>query len=136
MKWIHHTRFTGDVFGLSSDDLLKALSDFFLESGFQNQYMGFSEWNQHSLEDLKNTIQRALEQGEMFDADQAQRIQQALENMTSEQMGEMMNRLVQKLVDEGYINVDQQPANESGGGQGDADRKLNVEITDKSIDFL
>ena len=44
MKWIHYTRFTGDDFGLSSEDLLKALSDFFLESGFQNQYMGFSEW--------------------------------------------------------------------------------------------
>jgi Ca-activated chloride channel family protein len=62
MKWIHYTRFTGDDFGLSSEDLLKALSDFFLESGFQNQYMGFSEWNQHTLEDLKNALQRALEQ--------------------------------------------------------------------------
>ncbi len=64
MKWIHYTKFTGDDFGLSSEDLLKALSDFFLESGFQNQYMGFSEWNQHTLEDLKNALQRALEQGE------------------------------------------------------------------------
>src|SRR5580692_6622710 len=100
MKWIHYTRFTGDDFGLSSEDLLKALSDFFLESGFQNQYMGFSEWNQHTLEDL-------------------------------------MNRLVQKLVDDGYINTDQQQANETGpGGTGNADRKVDVKITDKSIDFL
>ena len=37
--------------------------DFLLESGFNTQYMPFSEWNQHSLEDLKNAIQRALEQG-------------------------------------------------------------------------
>src|SRR5271169_2432275 len=137
MKWIHYTRFTGDDFGLSSEDLLKALSDFFLESGFQNQYMGFSEWNQHTLEDLKNALQRALEQGEAFDPDQAQRIQQALENMTPEQMDDMMNRLVQKLVDEGYINTDQQQANESGpGAAGNADRKVDVKITDKSVDFL
>ena len=54
MKWIHYSKFTGDDFGLSAEDLLKALSDFFLQSGFQNQYMGFSEWNQHTLEDLKN----------------------------------------------------------------------------------
>ncbi len=67
MKWIHYSKYTGDDFGLSAEDLLKALSDFFLQSGFQNQYMGFSEWNQHTLEDLKNAIQRALEQGEMFD---------------------------------------------------------------------
>jgi Ca-activated chloride channel family protein len=137
MKWIHYSRFTGDDFGLSSEDLLKALSDFFLESGFQNQYMGFSEWNQHTLEDLKNALQRAIEQGEMFDPEQAQRIQQALENMTPDQMDELMNRLVQKLVDDGYINTDQPQANESGpGAMGNADRKVDVKITDKSIDFL
>jgi Ca-activated chloride channel family protein len=137
MKWIHYSKFTGDDFGISSEDLLKALSDFFLESGFQNQYMGFSEWNQHTLEDLKNALQRALEQGEMFDPEQAQRIQQALENMTPEQMDDLMNRLVQKLADDGYINTDQPQANESGpGGVGNADRKVDVQITDKSIDFL
>ena len=137
MKWIHYTKFTGDDFGLSSEDLLKALSDFFLESGFQNRYMGFSEWNQHTLEDLKNALQRALEQGEAFDPEQAQRIQQALENMSAEQIDELMDRLVQKLVDDGYINTDQKQANESGpGGTGNADRKVDVQITDKSIDFL
>src|SRR5215472_776909 len=103
MKSIRYSRYTGDDFGLSAEDLLKALSDFFLQSGFQNQYMGFSEWNQHTLEDLKNAIQRALEQGESFDPAQAARIQQALENMTPEQMDELLNRLAQKLIDEGYI---------------------------------
>ncbi|MBV9770013.1 MAG: hypothetical protein JOZ32_10610 [Bryobacterales bacterium] len=137
MKWIHYSRFTGDDFGLSSEDLLKALSDFFLESGFQNQYMGFSEWNQHTLEDLKNALQRAIEQGDMFDPDQSQRIQAALENMTPEQMNDLMNRLVQKLVDDGYINTDQPQTNESGpGGMGNSDRQVDVKITDKSIDFL
>jgi Ca-activated chloride channel homolog len=136
MKWINYGRYTGDDFGISAEDLLKALSDFFLQSGFPNQYMGFSEWNQHTLEDLKNAIQRALEQGEMFDSEQAQRIQQALENMSPEQVDQLMDRLVQKLEQEGYINTEQQ-ANEGGqAGAGDADRKLNVEITDKSIDFL
>src|SRR5271154_2106186 len=124
MKWIHYTRFTGDDFGLSSEDLLKALSDFFLQSGFQNQYMGFSEWNQHTLEDLKNAIQRALEQGEAFDPEQAQRIQEALRNMSEEQTDQLLDRLIQKLVDEGYINAEQQ-ANEAGkAGAGNGDRKL------------
>jgi Ca-activated chloride channel homolog len=137
MKWIHYSRYTGDDFGLSAEDLLKALSDFFLQSGFQNQYMGFSEWNQHSLEDLKNALQRALEQGEAFDSDQAQRIQQALENMNDEQMDDLLNRLVQKLADEGYINTEQQPSNEGAqAGAGNVDRKVDVQITDKSIDFL
>ena len=33
--------------------------------------------------------------------------------MTPEQMDQLLNRLVQKLVDEGYINTDQQQANET-----------------------
>jgi len=137
MKWINYSKYTGDDFGLSAEDLLKALSDFFLQSGFQNQYMGFSEWNQHTLEDLKNAIQRALEQGELFDPSQAERIQEALQNMSSEQMDQMLDRLVQKLVDEGYINTDQQQPNQAGqAGTGNKDQKLNVEITDKSVDFL
>src|ERR1035438_7290649 len=137
MKWISYSKYTGDDFGLSAEVLLKALSDFFLQSGFQNQYMGFSEWNQHSLEDLKNAIQRALEQGEMFDPSQAEKIQEALQSMSPEQMDQMLDRLVQKLVDEGYISTEQQQANEAGqAGAGNADRKLNVEITDKAIDFL
>ncbi len=114
MKWINYSKYTGDDFGLSAEDLLKALSDFFLQSGFQNQYMGFSEWNQHTLEDLKNAIQRALEQGELFDPSQAERIQESLQNMSPEQMDQMLDRLVQKLVDEGYINTDQQQTNQSG----------------------
>ena len=137
MRSIRYSKYTGDDFGLSAEDLLKALSDFFLQSGFHNQYMGFSEWNQHTLEDLKNALQRALEQGESFDPDQAARIQQALENMTPEQLDEMLNRMVQKLADEGYINTEQQQSNEAGqAGVGDADRKVDVKITDKSIDFL
>ena len=136
MKWIRYSKYTGDDFGLSPEDLLKALSDFFLQSGFQNQYMGFSEWNQHTLEDLKNAIQRALEQGETFDPDQAARIQEALQNMTAEQTDQLLDRLVQKLVDEGYINTEQQASEAGQTGSGNADRKLNVEITDKSIDFL
>jgi Ca-activated chloride channel family protein len=136
MKWVRYSRYTGDDFGLGAEDLLKALSDFFLQSGFQNQYMGFSEWNQHTLEDLKQAIQRALEEGESFDPEQAQRIQQALENMSPEQLDDLLNRLAQKMVDEGYI-TQQEQANETGpAGSGNADRKVNVQVTDKSIDFL
>src|SRR5260370_1961873 len=137
MRRVSYSRYTGDDFGIRAEDLLRSLSDFFLESGFENQYMGFSEWNQHTLEDLKQAIQRALEQGDAFDRDQAERIQQALETMSAEQMDDLLNRLVQKLADEGYINTDQQQTKQAGqAGAGNADRKVNVEITDKSVDFL
>jgi Ca-activated chloride channel family protein len=132
MKSVRYSRYTGDDFGLSAEDLLKALSDFFLESGFDNSYMQFSEWNQHSLEDLKRAIERALERGEMFDPERAEQIRQQLEQMSAEQLDQLLNKMVQKLVDEGYINTDQQ----GGGAGGKNESKIEVKVTDKSIDFL
>lgn len=137
MKWIRYSRYTGDDFGIGAEDLMRALSDFFLESGFQNQYMGFSEWNQHTLEQLKEAIQRALEYGNIFDDERSRQIQQRLEQMTPEQLDSLLEQLVQKLADEGYINVDQPNKEQPGSaGKGNADREIKVEVTDKSIDFL
>jgi Ca-activated chloride channel family protein len=131
MKSVRYSRYTGDDFGISAEDLLKALADFFLESGFDNSYMQFSEWNQHSLEDLKRAIERALERGEMFDPERAEQIRQQLEQMSAEQLDQLLSKMVQKLVEEGYINTDQK-----AGGAGKADNKVEVKVTDKSVDFL
>jgi Ca-activated chloride channel family protein len=131
MKSVRYSRYTGEDLGLSAEDLLKALSDFFLESGFQNPYMQFSEMNQHSLEDLKRALEQALQRGELFDPERAEQIRQQLESMSEEQLDQLLNRLVQKLADEGYINTEPQ-----SGGAGNAEGKVEVKVTDKSIDFL
>ncbi len=131
MKFVRYGRYTGDDFGLSAEDLLKALSDFFLESGFQNPYMQFSEMNQHSLEDLKRAIEQALERGEFFDPERAEQIRKQLESMSEEELDQLLSRMVQKLIDEGYIDTQPQ-----SGGAGQADSRVDVKVTDKSIDFL
>ncbi len=131
MKSIRYSRYTGEDLGLSAEDLLKALADFFLESGFHNPYMQFSEMNQHSLEDLKRAIEQALERGENFDPQRAEQIRRQLESMTPQQLDQLLNRLVQKLAEEGYINTDPQ-----AGGTGKNEGKVEVKVTDKSIDFL
>ena len=82
MKWIHYSRYTGEDIGIGAEDLLQALSDFLLESGFNTQYMPFSEWNQHTLEDLKKAIQQALEQGKLFDDERLQEMMERLQNMS------------------------------------------------------
>ena len=131
MKSVRYSRFTGDDFGLSAEDLMRALADFFLESGFENPYMQFSEWNQHSLEDLKRALEQALERGETFDPEKAEQIRQALENMSEQELEQLLSRMVQKLVDEGYINTESQ-----AGAAGKNESKIEVKVTDKSIDFL
>jgi len=136
MKSIRYSRYTGEDLGIDSEDLLKALADFLLGSGFNSQYMPFSEWNEHTLEDLKNALQRALEQGAMFDSEALQEMMERLQNMSAEQMDQLLDRLVQKLIDEGHITVEEpndQPGAGSGNGQ---DSKVRFEVTDKSLDFL
>ena len=126
MKSIRYSRYTGDDFGISAEDLLRALSDFFLQSGFDNPYMQFSEWNHNTLEDLKRAIEQALERGEFFDQERAEQIRQKLESMSQEELDQLLNRLVQKLVDEGYIDTEQP----QGGGRGKGDARVEVKVTD------
>ncbi len=139
MRWVKYSRYSGEDLGIGAEDLLQTLADFFLESGFnQSRFMQFSEMNQHTLEDLKKALQRALEDGQLFDSNAAEEMMERLRNLSPEQMDQLVDRLAEKLVDEGYLNVDepQDPQNGAQGGVGNADRKIKVEITDKSLDFL
>ncbi len=109
MKWISYSRFSEEDLGVDVEDLLKALSDFLLESGFQDPYMQFSEMNQHTLENLKRAIERALESGEMFDQERAEEIRQRLQQMASQQREKLIQRLIEKLEESGYINAEGPP---------------------------
>ncbi len=138
MKWIHYSKYTGEDMGISAEDLLQALADFLLESGFNSQYMPFSEWNQHSLEDLKNAIQQALEQGRLFNDDQVQEMMERLQNLSPEQMDKLLDNLIQKMVEEGQVTIEEpseQQASAPGVGKG-KDSRVKFEVTDKSLDFL
>jgi Ca-activated chloride channel homolog len=139
MRWIKYSRYTGEDLGIGTEDLLKTLADFFLESGFnQSRYMQFSEMNQHTLEDLKKAIQKALEEGELFNQEQLEEMMERLQSLSDEQMDQLLDRLAQKLIDEGYIRPEEaeEPQEAGKAGIGNADRKIKVEITDKSLDFL
>ena len=138
MKWIRYSKYTGEDLGIEAEDLLKALADFLLESGFNSQYTPFSEWNQHTLEDLKQAIQQALEQGNFFDDQSMQEMMERLQNMTPEQMDKLLEKLVQKMVDEGQITIEEpRDAQAPASGVGNRpDAKVKFEVTDKSLDFL
>jgi Ca-activated chloride channel family protein len=100
--------------------------------------MPFSEWNQHTLEDLKKAIQQALEQGQLFEDQHLQEMMERLERMTPEQMEKLLDTLVRKMVDEGQVTIEEpseQQATGPGVGAG-KDAKVKFEVTDKSLDFL
>jgi Ca-activated chloride channel family protein len=132
MKWVNFSKYNGDDFGIDAQDLMDALADFFLESGFSNPWMQFSEWNERNLEDLKRAIQEALESGRLFKDDQMQEMLDKLSAMSPEQLDQLLENLIQKLASEGNISVDREDGKGNGGGEGQA----RFEVTDKSIDFL
>jgi Ca-activated chloride channel family protein len=138
MKWIRYSKYVPEDLGVSAEDLLKALSDFLLESGFNTQYMPFSEWNQHTLEDLKQAIQKALEDGSLFDEESMQDMMERMQNMTPEQMDQLLENLVRKMADEGQITIEEprDPQAQGAGVGNQRDSKVTFEVTDKSLDFL
>src|SRR3989442_2857996 len=138
MKWIKYSRYTGDDFGIGAEDLLRALSDYLLQSGFNAQSMRFSEFNEHSLEDLKRAIQQALENGQLFSDEQLQQMMEQLQAMTEQQMQKLIDNLVQKLIDEGHITLEEPAEQQKPGGRGGngPEGKVRFEVTDKSLDFL
>ena len=68
MKYIRYSRYTGEPADeVDLQELLKRLADFLLQSGFEQQYMGISEMDpEQTLEELRQAIQRALQEGDLF----------------------------------------------------------------------
>jgi Ca-activated chloride channel homolog len=131
VKWINYTKYNGDDFGISAEDLLEALQDFFLQSGFGQQNMYFNEFNHQTLEELREAIEKALREGRLFNNPQAQEMMERLQQMSPEQFNQLVNKMVEKLAEEGYINVE-----DPGNGKNDTPIPARVEITGKSVDFF
>ncbi|MGA7886919.1 MAG: VWA domain-containing protein [Acidobacteriaceae bacterium] len=138
MKSVRYTKFTGDLSNeIDMDDLLKALSDYLLDSGFQNPYAEFQDLDQ-TMEDLREALRRALEQGDAFD----DALQQKIDQMSAEgKLDELIDKLIQRMERENYITTDRpeqpQPSvSQAAGEVGDAQTEAHFEVTDKSLDFL
>ena len=149
MKFIKYSKFTGEELeGIDLDSLMKALAGFLLQSGFQMQdYYGFENDSERSMDQLKEAIREALESGGAFSDDQLQEWMERLENMTPEQMQQLVEQLAGRLQQEGYITVSEpfdpeQSPNQSptqmsnAAGHMDSRSQVKFELTDKSLDFL
>ena len=131
MKRVRYTKFTGDLsssFGL--EDLMQALSDFLLDSGFNDPYSHFQEFNDQTLENLREAIRQALESGELFDEE----AQEKFEALSEDQVEELIDQIIQKMQEQNFINAEQ--PEEGQGQQGDGNAEARFEVTDKGMDFL
>src|SRR3974390_1478145 len=88
---------------MSREDLLAALSDQLLQSGFQRQYRDYydRDSDEQTLEDLRNAIADALLNSDMLD----QRMREQLESMTAEQFEQLIEQLIDRMQQEDYITI-------------------------------
>jgi Ca-activated chloride channel homolog len=137
MKRVRYTKYNGDLASdMSLEDLLQALSDYLLDSGFQNPYADFQDLD-HTLDDLREALRRALESGDLFD----ERTQQAIDELSAQgKLDELIDKLLERMEQENYISSSspQRPGeiSEGKGRGGDSQQQVRFEVTDKSLDFL
>ena len=131
MKRINYGKYTGEDLGIDAEDLMRALADFLLQSGFRSNGYDFQEFDPHSLEELRRAIEEALLNGELFNPDDADRMRQQLEAMSGEDLSQLIEKLINKLYEQGYLS-DPEDAQGTAGGAGET----RFQVTDKSVDFL
>src|ERR1700731_4896908 len=138
MKRIRYSKYVPDPASeMSMEDLLSALSDYFLQSGFNDNFWYELPEGEQTLEQLRRALEQALLDGEMFDEEMRDRL---LQMQMDGELEELIENLIERMQQEDYISIDQphDPAKQSsvGGQVGDAQQQARFEITDKSLDFL
>jgi Ca-activated chloride channel homolog len=139
MKRIRYTKYVPDPAGeMSMEDLLGALSDYLLQSGFQDYYSYYDLPDQEqTLDELRRAIEQALMNSDMLNDE----LREQIEKMQAEgTLDELIEQLIERMQQEDYISINQphDPTKRSsvGGQVGDAQTQAKFEITDKSLDFL
>jgi Ca-activated chloride channel homolog len=137
MKRIRYSKYIPDPASeMGMEDLLGALSDYLLQSGFNDNFWYEMPDGEQSLDELRRAVEQALLNGEMFDEEMRDRLQQM--HMNGE-LEELIEKLIERMQQEDYISIDQphDPSKQSSvGGQVGDGQRAKFEITDKSLDFL
>ena len=134
MKRVRYQKYSGDLASeVDLEDLLKALSDYFLDSGFSDPLSRFGDL-EHDLESLREALRRILESGEFFDPE----LQQKIDQLSAEgKLDELIDKLIEQMQQQRYISYTQQNGNGHVDSPDDpTDDNVRFEVTDKSLDFL
>jgi len=121
---------------MSMEDLLSALSDYLLQSGFQNYMFYDMPEDDQTLDALRQAIGQALMESDRFSHELRERLRQMQMDGTLE---ELIEKLIERMEQEDFISIDEPPDRSqpsSVGGQVGEGQQTKFEITDKSLDFL
>ena len=152
MRFTTYSKFVaGKADQINLQALLDQLQDFLLQSGFS----GTPWWGEpgdgdgeRTLDDLRQAILDALMQSGQLTPDMLKLLRgestgsDAQDKETTKALADLLDQIVQRLVDEGYLKLGQEqgqgsPANPDATGQErDAARTVQFDLTEKGADFL
>ena len=150
MKFTRYSKFNGlDVWSLNLGNLMEGLADSLLYSGYDDDYY----WTRQqmpqdtSLDALRRALLQALmDQGLLSQHQIQQMLDENSGKYEGSQLQEMLNQLIERLVEEGYLTLHEQPQTEQrremmgGNGEGRIEeplpRNIKFEVTEKGLDFL
>jgi len=133
-KWI-----PSPLDGLSLEELLDQLSEFFLQSGFQYSFNDIS--NPRDFESLRQAIvEKLVELGRVPEDVYQQWLEDRSEG-DAKKLDELIDQLIRQMIEEGWMQSQQQPApsaidENAQGTEDNISGSARFELTDKSIDFL
>src|SRR6266702_4156600 len=158
MKYTTYSRYLPELADtVNLQALLDQLADFLLQSGFAGGAYSHPFWGEfgeeesdRSLDALRQAILQALMDSgqltpEMLKLLRGESTGDAARDADLErQLGELLDKIVQKPIDEGYLNVTeapkvpsgQQPLFGPGGMAKEAAQQVQFNLTEKGIDFL
>src|SRR5258705_9467453 len=148
MKFTRYSKFKGlDISSLNLGDLMESLSDSLLGSGYDDDYYWTRERRPQdtSLDALRRALLQALmDQGLL----EKRQIQEMLADNEGKFKGslleEMLNQLIERLVEEGYLKLSEEPQQQQRGQPSmgvpevsePLPRNVKFEVTEKGLDFL
>jgi Ca-activated chloride channel homolog len=148
MKFTRYSKFKGfDVSGINLGDLMDSLSDSLLQSGYDDDYYWTRQRTPQdtSLDALRRALLEALMDQGLLDQ---HHVKQMLADNDGQFKGslleELLNQLIERLVDEGYLTLHEEPQSQQRqqqrGGEGEMSeplpRNVKFEVTEKGLDFL
>src|SRR5215831_16931667 len=149
MRFTRYSKFNGlDVYGIDLGDLMEGLSDSLLYSGYDDDYYWTRERRPQdtSLDELRRALLEALMDQGLLSKHQIQQMLAENEGKyEGSQLQEILNQLIERLVEEGYLTLREEPQTErrrmmGGNGEGRIEeplpRNIKFEVTEKGLDFL
>ncbi|HYE73598.1 MAG TPA: hypothetical protein VEF04_09705, partial [Blastocatellia bacterium] len=134
MRFTKYSKWTLESWDdLSLEELMEALSDFLLESGFNNQMrQQMRRWSrgwddddfdsefmdaEDALQALRDAIREALKNSGLLDKEQYDQLFDEYGEARDERLDQLIDRLIQRLLEEGYLTIQQEQQGDDGEGE-------------------